>query len=214
MNLIKGVEYMYTTEIKVMALKKKVLIGDALKGAMQIMKLSKIANFPLNISKLAKYLLDVNKIQSFEDIDLLYNDMFNIFCPEKNLVNTRIISFVNKNLSDLIDISLSNYTLSFNFLLYIYEEFINEFVYEFISNKVSKNDTFEVIIDIPAININFIYCNYENLNYYEKIDKFKEELTIWAMYNHIATLTQEDFEIVELEDEDILMIQFNIINKV
>lgn len=205
---------MYTTEIKVMALKKKVLIGDALKGAMQIMKLSKIANFPLNISKLAKYLLDVNKIQSFEDIDLLYNDMFNIFCPEKNLVNTRIISFVNKNLSDLIDISLSNYTLSFNFLLYIYEEFINEFVYEFISNKVSKNDTFEVIIDIPAININFIYCNYENLNYYEKIDKFKEELTIWAMYNHIATLTQEDFEIVELEDEDILMIQFNIINKV
>lgn len=214
MNLIKGVEYMYTTEIKVMALKKKVLIGDALKGAMQIMKLSKIANFPLNISKLAKYLLDVNKIQSFEDIDLLYNDMFNIFCPEKNLVNTRIISFVNKNLSDLIDISLSNYTLSFNFLLYIYEEFINEFVYEFISNKVSKNDTFEVIIDIPTININFIYCNYENLNYYEKIDKFKEELTIWAMYNHIATLTQEDFEIVELEDEDILMIQFNIINKV
>ena len=205
---------MYTTEIKVMALKKKVLIGDALKGAMQIMKLSKIANFPLNISKLAKYLLDVNKIQSFEDIDLLYNDMFNIFCPEKNLVNTRIISFVNKNLSDLIDISLSNYTLSFNFLLYIYEEFINEFVYEFISNKVSKNDTFEVIIDIPTININFIYCNYENLNYYEKIDKFKEELTIWAMYNHIATLTQEDFEIVELEDEDILMIQFNIINKV
>lgn len=205
---------MYTTEIKVMALKKKVLIGDALKGAMQIMKLSKIANFPLNISKLAKYLLDVNKIQSFEDIDLLYNDMFNIFCPEKNLVNTRIISFVNKNLSDLIDISLSNYTLSFNFLLYIYEEFINEFVYEFISNKVSKNDTFEVIIDIPAININFIYCNYENLNYYEKIDKFKEELTIWSMYNHIATLTQEDFEIVELEDEDILMIQFNIINKV
>ena len=214
MNLIKGVEYMYTTEIKVMALKKKVLIGDALKGAMQIMKLSKIANFPLNISKLAKYLLDVNKIQSFEDIDLLYNDMFNIFCPEKNLVNTRIISFVNKNLSDLIDISLSNYTLSFNFLLYIYEEFINEFVYEFISNKISKNDTCEVIIDIPTININFIYCNYENLNYYEKIDKFKEELTIWAMYNHIATLTQEDFEIVELEDEDILMIQFNIINKV
>lgn len=205
---------MYTTEIKVMALKKKVLIGDALKGAMQIMKLSKIANFPLNISKLAKYLLDVNKIQSFEDIDLLYNDMFNIFCPEKNLVNTRIISFVNKNLSDLIDISLSNYTLSFNFLLYIYEEFINEFVYEFISNKVRKNDTCEVIIDVPAININFIYCNYENLNYYEKIDKFKEELTIWAMYNHIATLTQEDFEIVELEDEDILMIQFNIINKV
>lgn len=205
---------MYTTEIKVMALKKKVLIGDALKGAMQIMKLSKIANFPLNISKLAKYLLEVNKIQSFEDIDLLYNDMFNIFCPEKNLVNTRIISFVNKKVSDLIDISLSNYTLSFNFLLYIYEEFISEFVYEFISNKVSKNDTFEVIIDIPTININSIYCNYENLDYYEKIDKFKEELTIWSMYNHIATLTQEDFEIVELEDEDVLMIQFNIINKV
>ena len=205
---------MYTTEIKVMALKKKVHIGDALKGAMQIMKLSKIANFPLNVSKLTKYLLDVTKIQSFDDIDLLYNDMFITFCPEKILVNTRIVSFINKNLSDLIDISLSNYTLSFNFLLYIYEEFINEFIYEFISNKVSKKDTCEVIIDIQIININSIYCNYENLDYYEKIDKFKEELTIWSMYNHIATLTQEDFEIVELEDEDILMIQFNIINKV
>ena len=205
---------MYTTEIKVMALKKKVFIGDALKGAMQIMKLSKIANFPLNMSKLAKYLLDVNKIQSFDSIDLLYNDMFTTFCPKKILDNTKITSFMNKKVSDLIDICLSNYTLSCDFLVYVYEEFINEFVYDFITNKVSKNDTFEVIIDIPTININFIYCNYENLNYYEKIDKFKEELTIWAMYNHIATLTQEDFEIIELEDEDILMIQFNIINKV
>lgn len=205
---------MYTTEIKVMALKKKVLIGDALKGAMQIMKLSKIANFPLNMSKLAKYLLDVNKIQSFDSIDLLYNDMFTTFCPKKILDNTKITSFMNKKVSDLIDICLSNYTLSCDFLVYVYEEFINEFVYDFITNKVSKNDTFEVIIDIPTIKINYIYCNYENLDYYEKVDKFKEELAIWSMYNHIATLTQEDFEIIELEDEDILMIQFNIINKV
>lgn len=72
----------------------------------------------------------------------------------------------------------------------------------------------EVILDIPVSYIYNIYFNYESFSFDEKIALFKEELAVWAMYNHIALLRKDDFEVVELKDEDILIVQFNISNRV
>lgn len=204
---------MYITEIKMFALKKRVLIGNVLKGAMEIIKVAKEIGYDLNTQELKKYLLDIEKIGSFDNIDLLYEDMFSTFLPIRKLLNLKIVSYTNKSLTDLIDFSLSNFSISCDFLIYIYSDFFEEFIEEFLKCDFSKDNEFEVIIDIPIIYINNIYINYQNFDLDEKIDKFKEEITIWAMYNCIATITENDFEIIELEDEDILMVQFNIINK-
>ena len=48
----------------------------------------------------------------------------------------------------------------------------------------------------------------------KKLIFLKRSLQCGAMYNHIALLRKDDFEIVGLEDEDILMVQFNISNRV
>ena len=133
---------------------------------------------------------------------------------KEKLKGITIKSVVNKEESNLIDICLNNYAISCNILEYIYLYLLKNILYEFCYTDISSYETMEVIIDIPVSDIYNIYFNYKSFSCDEKIDLFKEELAVWAMYNHIALLRKDDFEIVELEDEDILMVQFNISNRI
>ena len=213
---------MYTTEFKVITLKKQVLFGDALKGVMALINISKKLEFELNYTYLKEYLLDIDKISSFKNLDELYIDMFKTFLPTREfLKKIKIKSYINKEVSNFIDLSLSNQTVSCNFLEFIYSYFLNEFIDEFLDSDFSKENKMEVIFDIPVENIDTIYSNYEDLDLDEKIEKFKNEMMIFSMYSHIGNLKEDSFVIVDLEDdyiykepEQVILIEFNIINKI
>lgn len=205
---------MSITKIKAFVLKTRILYGDILKGVMEIKKLSKIFDFSINPLNLYKYLIDNKNVLSFNDVDSLYIDLMEKLNFKEKLKGITIKSVINKEASNLIDICLNNYAISCNILEYIYLCLLKNFFYEFCCTDISDNETMEVIIDIPVSDIYNIYFNYDSFSFDEKIDLFKEELAVWAMYNHIALLRKDDFEIVELEDEDILMVQFNISNKI
>ena len=205
---------MSITKLKAFVLKTRIPYGDILKGVMEIKKLSKIFNFSIPPSNLYKYLIDDKNILSFNDVDSLYMDLIEKLNLKEKLKGITIKSVVNKEESNLIDICLNNYAISCNILEYIYLYLLKNILYEFCFTDILSYETMEVIIDIPVSDIYNIYFNYESFSFNEKIDLFKEELAVWAMYNHIALLRKDDFEIVGLEDEDILMVQFNISNRV
>lgn len=205
---------MSITKLKAFVLKTRIPYGDILKGVMEVKKLSKIFNFSIPPLNLYKYLIDDKNILSFNDVDSLYMDLIEKLNLKEKLKGITIKSVINKEESNLIDICLNNYAISCNILEYIYLCLLQNFFYEFCCTDISDNETMEVIIDIPVSDIYNIYFNYESFSFNEKIDLFKEELAVWAMYNHIALLRKDDFEIVGLEDEDILMVQFNISNRI
>ena len=205
---------MSITKLKAFVLKTRIPYGDILKGVMEVKKLSKIFNFSIPPLNLYKYLIDNKNILSFNDVDSLYMDLIEKLNLEEKLKGIKIKSVINKEESNLIDICLNNYAISCNILEYIYLYLLKNILYEFCFTDISSYETMEVIIDIPVSDIYNIYFNYESFSFNEKIDLFKEELAVWAMYNHIALLRKDDFEIVELEDEDILMVQFNIFNRI
>ena len=157
---------------------------------------------------------DLSNIESFNDVDLVYEDLIKKLGIRNMLRGISIKSVIDNKTSNIIEECLKNYNISFNILEYIYCYFIKDFIAEFIQTKITKDGYMEVILDIPVSYIYNIYFNYESFSFDEKIDLFKEELAVWAMYNHIALLRKDDFEVVELEDEDILMVQFNISNRV
>ena len=116
---------MYVTEFKVFTLKKRVLFGDALKGIIALINCSKKLKFNINYLYLKDYILDLDRISSFESLDELYHDMFKTFVPTSEMLNKiKIKSYINKELSKIIDVSLSNQNLSSNFLEYIYSYFL------------------------------------------------------------------------------------------
>lgn len=205
---------MSITKLKAFVLKTRIPYGDILKGVMEVKKLSKIFNFSIPPLNLYKYLIDDKNILSFNDVDSLYMDLIEKLNLKEKLKGITIKSVINKEESNLIDICLNNYAISCNILEYIYLYLLKNILYEFCYTDISNYETMEVIIDIPVSDIYNIYFNYESFSFNEKIDLFKEELAVWAMYNHIALLRKDDFEIVGLEDEDILMVQFNISNRV
>lgn len=205
---------MSITKLKAFVLKTRILYGDILKGVMEIKKLSKIFDFSINPLNLYKYLIDNKNVLSFNDVNSLYMDLMEKLNLKEKLKGITIKSVINESASNLIDICLNNYVISCNILEYIYLCLLKNFFYEFCCTDISDNETMEVIIDIPVSDIYNIYFNYDSFSFDEKIELFKEELAVWAMYNHIALLRKDDFEIVELEDEDILMVQFNISNRI
>ncbi len=205
---------MSITKLKAFVLKTRIPYGDILKGVMEVKKLSKIFNFSIPPLNLYKYLIDDKNILSFNDVDSLYMDLIEKLNLKEKLKGITIKSVINKEESNLIDIYLNNYAISCNILEYIYLYLLKNILYEFCFTDILSYETMEVIIDIPVSDIYNIYFNYESFSFNEKIDLFKEELAVWAMYNHIALLRKDDFEIVELEDEDILMVQFNISNRI
>lgn len=213
---------MYVTEFKVFTLKKRVLFGDALKGIIALINCSKKLKFNINYLYLKDYILDLDRISSFESLDELYHDMFKTFVPTSEMLNKiKIKSYINKELSKIIDVSLSNQNLSSNFLEYIYSYFLEEFIDYFLDSDFSKEDKIELIFDIPVDNIDLIYSNYYDLDIEEKIEKFKHELIIFSMYSHIGALTEESFVIVDLDEEEtneeaeqVLLIEFKVINKI
>lgn len=205
MNIIK---------LKVSVLKTRLLYGDILKGVMEIIRLCKLLKFNINFKLLYNYLTDLSNIESFNDVDLVYEDLIKKLGIRNILRGISIKSVIDNKTSNIIEECLKNYNISFNILEYIYCYFIKDFIAEFIQTKITKDGYMEVILDIPVSYIYNIYFNYESFSFDEKIDLFKEELAVWAMYNHIALLRKDDFEVVELEDEDILMVQFNISNRV
>lgn len=205
MNIIK---------LKVSVLKTRLLYGDILKGVMEIIRLCKLLKFNINFKVLYNYLTDLSNIESFNDVDLVYEDLIKKLGIRNMLRGISIKSVIDNKTSNIIEECLKNYNISFNILEYIYCYFIKDFIAEFIQTKITKDGYMEVILDIPVSYIYNIYFNYESFSFDEKIDLFKEELAVWAMYNHIALLRKDDFEVVELEDEDILMVQFNISNRV
>ncbi|CDC79825.1 unknown [Clostridium sp. CAG:465] len=205
---------MSITKLKAFVLKTRIPYGDILKGVMEVKKLSKIFNFSIPPLNLYKYLIDDKNILSFNDVDSLYMDLIEKLNLKEKLKGITIKSVINKEESNLIDICLNNYAISCNILEYIYLYLLKNILYEFCFTDILSYETMEVIIDIPVSDIYNIYFNYESFSFNEKIDLFKEELAVWAMYNHIALLRKDDFEIVELEDEDILMVQFNISNRI
>ena len=205
---------MSITKLKAFVLKTRIPYGDILKGVMEVKKLSKIFNFSIPPLNLYKYLIDDKNILSFNDVDSLYMDLIEKLNLKEKLKGITIKSVINKEESNLIDICLNNYAISCNILEYIYLYLLKNILYEFCFTDISNYETMEVIIDIPVSDIYNIYFNYESFSFNEKIDLFKEELAVWAMYNHIALLRKDDFEIVGLEDEDILMVQFNISNRI
>lgn len=205
---------MSITKLKAFVLKTRIPYGDILKGVMEVKKLSKIFNFSIPPLNLYKYLIDDKNILSFNDVDSLYMDLIEKLNLKEKLKGITIKSVINKEESNLIDICLNNYAISCNILEYIYLYLLKNILYEFCYTDISNYETMEIIIDIPVSDIYNIYFNYESFSFNEKIDLFKEELAVWAMYNHIALLRKDDFEIVGLEDEDILMVQFNISNRV
>lgn len=205
---------MSITKLKAFVLKTRIPYGDILKGVMEVKKLSKIFNFSIPPLNLYKYLIDDKNILSFNDVDSLYMDLIEKLNLKEKLKGITIKSVINKEESNLIDICLNNYAISCNILEYIYLYLLKNILYEFCFTDILSYETMEVIIDIPVSDIYNIYFNYESFSFNEKIDLFKEELAVWAMYNHIALLRKDDFEIVGLEDEDILMVQFNISNRV
>lgn len=213
---------MYVTKFKVLTLKKRVLFGDVLKGIMALINISKKLNFDINYSFLKDYFLDIDKISSFKNIDELYEDMFKTFVPTRKMLNQiKIKSYINKEISKIIDVSLSNHTLSCNFLEYIYSYFLDEFIDYFLDSDFSRGDKIEIIFDIPVDNIDSMYSNYEDLDIEEKIEKFKHEMMIFSMYSHIGALTEESFVIVDLDEEEtneeieqVLLIEFKVINKI
>ncbi len=204
MNIIK---------LKVSVLKTRLLYGDILKGVMEIIRLCKLLKFNINLKVLYNYLTDLSNIESFNDVDLVYEDLIKKLGIRNMLRGISIKSVIDNKTSNIIEECLKNYNISFNILEYIYCYFIKDFIAEFIQTKITKDGYMEVILDIPVSYIYNIYFNYESFSFDEKIDLFKEELAVWAMYNHIALLRKDDFEVVELEDEDILMVQFNISNR-
>lgn len=205
---------MSITKLKAFVLKTRIPYGDILKGVMEVKKLSKIFNFSIPPLNLYKYLIDDKNILSFNDVDSLYMDLIEKLNLKEKLKGITIKSVINKEESNLIDICLNNYAISCNILEYIYLYLLKNILYEFCFTDILSYETMEVIIDIPVSDIYNIYFNYESFSFNEKIDLFKEELAVWAMYNHIALLRKDDFEIVGLEDEDILMVQFNISNRI
>ena len=205
---------MSITKLKAFVLKTWIPYGDILKGVMEVKKLSKIFNFSIPPLNLYKYLIDDKNILSFNDVDSLYMDLIEKLNLKEKLKGITIKSVINKEESNLIDICLNNYAISCNILEYIYLYLLKNILYEFCYTDISNYETMEIIIDIPVSDIYNIYFNYESFSFNEKIDLFKEELAVWAMYNHIALLRKDDFEIVGLEDEDILMVQFNISNRI
>lgn len=205
---------MSITKLKAFVLKTRIPYGDILKGVMEVKKLSKIFNFSISPLNLYKYLIDDKNILSFNDVDSLYMDLIEKLNLKEKLKGITIKSVINKEESNLIDICLNNYAISCNILEYIYLYLLKNILYEFCYTDISNYETMEIIIDIPVSDIYNIYFNYESFSFNEKIDLFKEELAVWAMYNHIALLRKDDFEIVGLEDEDILMVQFNISNRI
>lgn len=210
---------MYVTEFKVFTLKKRVLFGDALKGIIALINCSKKLKFNINYLYLKDYILDLDRISSFESLDELYHDMFKTFVPTSEMLNKiKIKSYINKELSKIIDVSLSNQNLSSNFLEYIYSYFLEEFIDYFLDSDFSKEDKIELIFDIPVDNIDLIYSNYYDLDIEEKIEKFKHELIIFSMYSHIGTLKKDSFVIVNENDDfeyknQVLLIEFKVINK-
>ena len=210
---------MYVTEFKVFTLKKRVLFGDALKGIIALINCSKKLKFNINYLYLKDYILDLDRISSFESLDELYHDMFKTFVPTSEMLNkNKIKSYINKELSKIIDVSLSNQNLSSNFLEYIYSYFLEEFIDYFLDSDFSKEDKIELIFDIPVDNIDLIYSNYYDLDIEEKIEKFKHELIIFSMYSHIGTLKKDSFVIVNENDDfeyknQVLLIEFKVINK-
>ena len=210
---------MYVTEFKVFTLKKRVLFGDALKGIIALINCSKKLKFNINYLYLKDYILDLDRISSFESLDELYHDMFKTFVPTSEMLNKiKIKSYINKELSKIIDVSLSNQNLSSNFLEYIYSYFLEEFIDYFLDSDFSKEDKIELIFDIPVDNIDLIYSNYYDLDIEEKIEKFKHELIIFSMYSHIGTLKKDSFVIVNGNDDfeyknQVLLIEFKVINK-
>lgn len=213
---------MYVTEFKVFTLKKRVLFGDALKGIIALINCSKKLKFNINYLYLKDYILDLDRISSFESLDELYHDMFKTFVPTSEMLNKiKIKSYINKEISNIIDVLLSNHTLSCNFLEYIYSYFLDEFIDYFLDSDFSRGDKLEVVFDIPVDNIDVIYSNYENVDIEEKIEKFKHEMMIFSMYSHIGALTEESFVIVDLDEEEtneeaeqVLLIEFKVINKI
>ena len=210
---------MYVTEFKVFTLKKRVLFGDALKGIIALINCSKKLKFNINYLYLKDYILDLDRISSFESLDELYHDMFKTFVPTSEMLNKiKIKSYINKELSKIIDVSLSNQNLSSNFLEYIYSYFLEEFIDYFLDSDFSKEDKIELIFDIPVDNIDLIYSNYYDLDIEEKIEKFKNEMIIFSMYSHIGTLKKDSFVIVNENDDfeyknQVLLIEFKVINK-
>ena len=210
---------MYVTEFKVFTLKKRVLFGDALKGIIALINCSKKLKFNINYLYLKDYILDLDRISSFESLDELYHDMFKTFVPTSEMLNKiKIKSYINKELSKIIDVSLSNQNLSSNFLEYIYSYFLEEFIDYFLDSDFSKEDKIELIFDIPVDNIDLIYSNYYDLDIEEKIEKFKHELIIFSMYSNIGTLKKDSFVIVNENDDfeyknQVLLIEFKVINK-
>lgn len=210
---------MYVTEFKVFTLKKRVLFGDALKGIIALINCSKKLKFNIDYLYLKDYLLDLDRISSFESLDELYHDMFKTFVPTSEIFNKiKIKSYINKELSKIIDVSLSNQTLSCNFLEYIYSYFLEEFIDCFLKSDFSKEDKIELVFDIPVDNIDLIYSNYYDLDIEEKIEKFKNEIIIFSMYSHIGILKKDSFVIVNENDDfeykhQVLLIEFKVINK-
>lgn len=205
MNIIK---------LKVSVLKTRLLYGDILKGVMEIIRLCKLLKFNINFKLLYNYLTDLSNIESFNDVDLVYEDLIKKLGISNMLRGISIKSVIDNKTSNIIEECLKNYNISFNILEYIYCYFIKDFIAEFIQTKITKDGYMEVILDIPVSYIYNIYFNYESFSFDQKIALFKEELAVWAMYNHIALLRKDDFEVVELKDEDILIVQFNISNRV
>ena len=210
---------MYVTEFKVFTLKKRVLFFFFLKGIIALINCSKKLKFNINYLYLKDYILDLDRISSFESLDELYHDMFKTFVPTSEMLNKiKIKSYINKELSKIIDVSLSNQNLSSNFLEYIYSYFLEEFIDYFLDSDFSKEDKIELIFDIPVDNIDLIYSNYYDLDIEEKIEKFKHELIIFSMYSQIGTLKKDSFVIVNENDDfeyknQVLLIEFKVINK-
>lgn len=117
MNIIK---------LKVSVLKTRLLYGDILKGVMEIIRLCKLLKFNINFKLPYNYLTDLSNIESFNDVDLVYEDLIKKLGIRNMLRGISIKSVIDNNTSNIIEECLKNYNISFNILEYIYCYFIKD----------------------------------------------------------------------------------------
>lgn len=117
MNIIK---------LKVSVLKTRLLYGDILKGVMEIIRLCKLLKFNINFKLLYNYLTDLSNIESFNDVDLVYEDLIKKLGISNMLRGISIKSVIDNKTSNIIEECLKNYNISFNILEYIYCYFIKD----------------------------------------------------------------------------------------
>lgn len=184
--------------VKINTMKKPARLGDALKGAQIISRLSKQLNFEVDVNRLWDYIVNVKHIYSFKSYKELLEDMIKTFCLVEGRIVLNIYEDENCN---IVDTTFDNSTITVGFLNYAFNNFFSYIVEEVLYRSFVLEDFSNILtfgIRIPASEIKEIY---KDINY-GKIELFIEELHEWLAYNRISYLDEDSFWRVKNDIQD------------